>query len=529
MASRFPPPAARPAGNTGNVLEKVEQFVVYLYEHIREKNIPEIRSMYTRSFFRLSEMYFKDSRWPPVEEIAEFVDKDQVFCLLYQELYFRHVYARLRPTVEDRQQSWLTYCQLFDIMLHGKVTMQLPSEWLWDMVDEFMYQFQAYHQYRGKVSQHSPEEKELLQSFEHGSEKVWNIVDVMNFLQAMVDKSGVLTELEEDKGMGLVRSDGFRPNESNVLRVLGYFSLIGLLRLHALIGDYAGALQAISPINIHEPRALFARKTPGAFITLFYYAGFSYLVMKRYADATRCFNTILLYIPSAKEFQPDRQQLTQIERKEEQMSQLLAMVVAMCPLMQKQYLDERVNEGLMDHFADKVQAMRRGNMGVFDELFSAGCPRFITSHPPDYSKKGDTNQEAYQNQLRLFMDEVRQHFASPELTQYLRLYSSISLEKLATALETTEASLRVQLMCMKNKNFTRQWTAGGKDLLSGDLASTNDVDFYLDVDVNTGKEFVMICDSQHQRSHAQTILRHVHKFQDIVSDLARLPALTPAT
>lgn len=74
------------------------------------------------------------------------------------------------------------------------------------------------------------------------------------------------------------------------------------------------------------------------------------------------------------------------------MSQLLAIVVALCPLMQKQYLDERVNEGLMDHFADKVQAMRRGSMGVFDELFSAGCPRFITSHPPDYSKKGDTNQ-----------------------------------------------------------------------------------------------------------------------------------------
>lgn len=198
--------------------------------------------------------------------------------------------------------------------------MQLPNEWLWDMIDEFMYQFQAYHQYRGKISQHTPEEKELLQKFEQGTEKVWpftigsqcsrpfscatlivslpvnvlnkgnhvlavdqvwSIVDVMNFLQAMVNKSGVQVELEQDGGTGLVRTDGFRPGKSNVLRVLGYFSLIGLLRLHALIGDYACALQVLSSFSIHEPRTLFARKIPGAFITLFYYVGFSYLMMRR--------------------------------------------------------------------------------------------------------------------------------------------------------------------------------------------------------------------------------------------------------
>lgn len=103
----------------------------------------------------------------------------------------------------------------------------------------------------------------------------------MNFLQAMVNKSGVLNELERDGGTDLVRTDGFRPGESNVLRVLGYFSMIGLLRLHALIGDYAGALRVLAPFNIHEPRTLFARKIPGAFITLFYYVGFSYLMMRR--------------------------------------------------------------------------------------------------------------------------------------------------------------------------------------------------------------------------------------------------------
>ena len=74
----------------------------------------------------------------------------------------------------DRTQSWETYCRLFDIILHGNVTMQLPNEWLWDMIDEFLYQFQAYHQFKGKPSQQTQEEKGIIQQLESGSDKVRN-------------------------------------------------------------------------------------------------------------------------------------------------------------------------------------------------------------------------------------------------------------------------------------------------------------------------------------------------------------------
>lgn len=53
--------------------------------------------MYTRSFYRLSEMYFKESLWPHVDEIADFVDNDPIFCWLYQartkerDLCLKHV------------------------------------------------------------------------------------------------------------------------------------------------------------------------------------------------------------------------------------------------------------------------------------------------------------------------------------------------------------------------------------------------------------------------------------------------------
>ena len=38
----------------------------------------------------------KASPWPSVEAVARFADNDHVFCLLYKEMYFRHVYSKAR-------------------------------------------------------------------------------------------------------------------------------------------------------------------------------------------------------------------------------------------------------------------------------------------------------------------------------------------------------------------------------------------------------------------------------------------------
>ena len=69
--------------------------------------------------------------------------------------------------------------------------LQLPNGWLWDMVDEFVYQFQSWQQYRGKLSSKGAEELEALRSCEH----MWSILSVLNYLQALADKSGIAKEL----------------------------------------------------------------------------------------------------------------------------------------------------------------------------------------------------------------------------------------------------------------------------------------------------------------------------------------------
>ena len=53
------------------------------------------------------------------------------------------------------------------------------------------YQFQSFAQYRGKLAVKSPQELATLRA----ADDVWSVLGVLNYLQALVDKSGIVAEL----------------------------------------------------------------------------------------------------------------------------------------------------------------------------------------------------------------------------------------------------------------------------------------------------------------------------------------------
>lgn len=292
--------------------------------------------------------------------------------------------APLSPSLPPRDN----YCELFGVILHGNVNMQLPVPWLWDMVDEFLYQFQSFCQYRSKLAHKSAEEIELLRQ----CDKVWALLDVLNVLQALVDKSGIVAAIEADNGTALLASGGYPAGTSNVLPLLGYFSLVGQLRVHALVGDYATGLSALFPLNLFERRTLFTAQLPPSHISLFYYASFSYLMLRRYSDSARCLNAILAYIARVKAFHARNAAYEQMLKKNEQMYAMLACAVALCPAVQKG-LDEGVLVQLREKYADKLQRMARGDEAPFEELFSYGCPKFVSPSPPAFDNPQASNAQ----------------------------------------------------------------------------------------------------------------------------------------
>ncbi|BDA50611.1 Eukaryotic translation initiation factor 3 subunit L [Coccomyxa sp. Obi] len=503
------------------VPDMVKQFVVYFYRHIRERNIPEIFSMYEVSFAKLSERFFKGTTWPPVEYIAELVDKDSVFCLLYKEMYFRHLYATVQPTLEQRCESWDNYCAIFNIMLSSSINMQLPNGWLWDMVDEFVYQFQSWQQYRGKLNTKSAEELETLRN----CDRVWSILSVLNYLQALVDKSGIVAELSTPGGMErFYKTEGYDTG-SNVLRMVGYFSLVGLLRVHTLVGDYHGALKALAVVHPFQRTNLYTPKIAGCNIALYYYSGFCYLLLRRYLDAARAFNNVLNYIARVKQYHQRSAQYEQILKKNEQMYALTAIVLALCPAAQRE-LDENVMNTLREKYNEKMMKMVRGVDSTYEELFAYACPKFITAAPPNLdAPSANTNQEAYRLQLRCFLGLVQEQRHLPSLKQLLKLYTTISLPKLASLMDLDEATLRSQLILLKTTGFCITWNGEG-DATAGTRQAATDIEFHTDID-EEGVELVTVAEVKPVRRQGEFLARHIAKFEEIVRDL-NMPIPPPA-
>lgn len=75
------------------------------------------------------------------------------------------------------------------------VPLDLPIQWLWDMLDEFVYQFQSFAQWRSNPKNKSEEELEMLSE----AQQIWSCYSVLNVLYSLVQKSGINEQLKAEK------------------------------------------------------------------------------------------------------------------------------------------------------------------------------------------------------------------------------------------------------------------------------------------------------------------------------------------
>ena len=140
------------SGGQGNYIQApVKKFLEFFYEVYTKGDSFELTKVYEQTFPKLTELHFKTSPWPEVDELLTFLpDNNDLFYILYKELYFRHIYARVQggPTIEQRFESYQNYCDLFNCILGAEtpVVLELPNQWLWEIIDEFIYQFQNFQQ-----------------------------------------------------------------------------------------------------------------------------------------------------------------------------------------------------------------------------------------------------------------------------------------------------------------------------------------------------------------------------------------------
>ena len=602
--------------------DHVRQFVSFLHKRIDESltrssggnfeqgrdgerrgtnSVYEIGNLYEKSFPVISERYFKNANWPKKEVVIEFLEKereeegktlteeedDEIFLALYEELYFRHVYSRsASPSIEERVESWKAYCRLFDCVLKRSKTsgLVLPNVWLWDMVDEFIYQFQSFCQFRGKLQAKSEEEIERLKELK-GDGDVWQKEKVETYLEALQNKKKEEAEEREKE----VESDE-KAKRSNVVDTLGYFAIVGLARVQCLSGEYELSLKTFDamPDVLHGGGGSLHARIPGCHVSVNYHVGFAYFMLNRYKDAAKLFNRGISHVERLQMNLRRREagggggkstgahspggRIELLRKKSEQMLSLLSIAVSMScgsgstssgGVMRS--LDDHTRSILREKYGDKMAKMNNGEVDVFADLFAFACPKFIATNEiiqstgsGEYAADPSLsyNQEAYKKQLAVFMEEVQQRAPLPKLKSYLRLYTTIPVQKLAQMMEVTEDELKKNLEVMQEKSsnvieYRREYC---KSLLDGvEVSKLNAssggaaahwntfdaLDIALDEDGKTIKVFDHYTQSQQPQEKEQTsfstpssasmasaptkdaeiFTRHIHRLSKLMKEL----------
>lgn len=162
-------------------------------------------------------------------------------------------------SLEVKFASYDNYCSLFHYILNsdGPVDIEQPSYyWAWDVIDEFIYQFESFCRYRNRVARTAPAEEEAQVLKENPN--TWGCYSVLNVLYSLIQRSQINEQLAAQKRgedpATVAGEYGSRP----LYKMLGYFSIIGLLRVHCLLGDFSLALKTLDDIEMNK-KAMFAR------------------------------------------------------------------------------------------------------------------------------------------------------------------------------------------------------------------------------------------------------------------------------
>ncbi|KAF8908097.1 eukaryotic translation initiation factor 3 subunit 6 [Gymnopilus junonius] len=504
----------------------VKSFIVHFHQAVLDNNLAEITVAYESGWNKYTEKFYSKTEWPEAELIAPLVNDDPIFLILYRELYYRHVYSRLQPNIDDRFHSYENSCELFNYLLNsdGPVQLELPEQWLWDIIDEFIYQYQVFCTWRSKVTSKTPDE--LMMLAEGGP--VWSSYSVLNVLYSLMQKSKIneyIVAAREGKSpeeiAEIVGEYGQRP----LYRMLGYFSIIGLLRVHVHLGDFTLALKVMENVELNQ-KSPFTRVT-ACHVATYYYVGFCYLMLRRYPDAIRTFVTILNFIMRMRQYHTRSYQYDQINKTADRMYALFAICSALSPSR----FDDNIANIAKERYGEQFAKMSRG--GTFHlclpQIYHRQPPPYEdpaaisalleASNDPDSPSQPSPQTDSTRRHLDVFLADVSAQLQVPTLRSFLKLYTSLGAKKLANFLDADEEELVQEMMVLKqaSRSISRVPGSEGTSLLEGQMITTSDLNFVID------ENMVHIAESTVGRRYAGWFIKNTERTQKILDDLKHMP------
>ena len=204
----------------------VKEFVFDLHDSCRRSMRPDDqKSLYVHQYREITQKYFAASEWPSCDVVKDECESDKLFLAFYEELIGRHKFGTpsLRITLKDKLNSWKVYTNLFELIFtSSNIDMYILPEWIFEILHEYVYQFQGFSQYRTREKSRTEEEKDALTK--PVGKEPWSVVDVMYTLHRLIDMSNI--------------RHPNTPPPSQVHETFGHFAAVSLSRLECLLGDF---------------------------------------------------------------------------------------------------------------------------------------------------------------------------------------------------------------------------------------------------------------------------------------------------
>ena len=322
--------------------------------------------------------------------------------------------------------------------------MCITSQWAYDILQEFVYQFQEFCQYRcqSNSSNRSPEDIELLEA----NKEAWSYPAVLKLLKGVIRVSAIKD----------LMSSSAAPNPASIAASLhlsiGYFSMIELARLECLIGDHTASLEAISSIHLLDKTG-YCVSVPASYVNMLYHAGVCFLMLRRYSDCIDTLSGLVLYVSQLLKPGASKQTISpQFQKLMDKALTLTGVCANLCP---GHRIDDQVREMCAAKLGDKLRRLQLGEPSAYVESFEQSCPKFVSPAIPNCRDFEKINRchEFLKSQVQMFHQEVKQQVVFIRLRSYLKLYSAIDIEKLSAFNNLPEEDLMNLIIAFKYKGY----------------------------------------------------------------------------
>lgn len=415
--------------------EAVSEFLGQFNSDYRNGNIENLNFLTDFAFHKLSDELFKDKPWPKLDTIDESLNLHDNVKLLYKELYYRHLFFKLQNThvdIETRCEAWNNYMELFKVLIpeddRDLRKSELPCKWVWEIMDESIYQFQNFCIYASKLKKDDPALKEIAGK-----------ANIPNFNQL----EGALKDLLSASQVNGASDKLIEEEKPKARHFVGYLAHLALIKLNLISNRVDEALRLIQACSMNYIQN-YLKRSWCALISFFYFAGLTYILKNEFLKGMKILEKCCSFFYRYKHFLSKSMQIDKYNRLVERSTMLLTIFLS----FNKIEIEDTIMRIINEKYGERYSKLLKYDQVTFEETLTSGCCKIIEPllSAGDFEKYVTLDSvDKLPEIIQKMLVQLNKYRILNGVESILLIYSKLSVDKLAKILSLDSKEVQTYL------------------------------------------------------------------------------------